>query len=164
VKKVTKAKTSQTKQECENCDFLYEIIENARVQLEEMQLWLSCWGRNPGGKIPGFDGYTAKYPEWPLTVTIVYHWPREIKRGITVHSKENIARFLERGVEQETLVYRHYQEGYDWHVLNPNAYEQLLSEFGFSENSFGVQENDRYLELQRSREDVIRGIRPAKNI
>jgi hypothetical protein len=156
-----RSKVQQT-QECENCDFLYEIIEHTKLELDEMRLWLSVWSNHLALGIPGFDGYTARYPEWPVTVSRIYHWPREFKRGGVTIADAQVVQFLDHGAENEILVFRRYPEGYDWNVLNPEAYAQLLSEFGFSESSFGMREWTKLLELERSRLDIIRGTNSAK--
>lgn len=142
----------------ENCDFLFEIIENATVRLENLRLWLKIWNRHTADEIPGVDGYTSIYPEWPLTVTKVYHWPLKIERRLIATIDDKLLSFLNQGAEITALVFRRYPEGCDWRVLDREAYEKLCTDFGYSKSDFGERNNDRYLELERSDSDIISGI------
>lgn len=128
----------------QNPEWLYGIIENTVAHLEELRLWLKAWTRHSPDQIPGIDGYTSNYPEWPFTVHTIYcyrldeeHPPRVLLQ------KDSLLSFLDSGVEEGVLVYRRYPEGCDWAVLNKIGYKELCFEFGFKVSDFEAKDNTR---------------------
>ena len=154
---------SKALDEQDNDEFLLDLIRNAAVRLEDLSGWLNLWAMVglSSGSIPGVECPIPYYPNYPLEVRRIYYWPLEFKMGVTAPTDERLVSFLEQGAARGILLYRRYPAGYDWFVLSL-GYEDLCAEFGYSDSSFGVKNIDRCLELERTREDMVRGIRKQR--